>query len=424
MHVTVAEYRAFCRALSIVVLNNWAALNQAPSFAAAVERLIHPTKQNPSPRHAYFHRRFYKFPSYLRRAAIEFVRGQVASYLMRERSWRSGERSRRYAQPPRFNPAAGCFPPLYRGQLLTFEDDYRTAWVKLFDGREWCWHTMPVKPRGSRHWRGEIKSPSLIIGHGRCHLSVPVRLRPPRLPDRGRACGVDLGINTLATASVVQSDGTVTARRFIHRAADIDRRDRRATAIRGKARKTGRLQAGFCKSLYRKAANINEDMAQKSAREIVDFALAEGADVIALEDLKHFRPRGGRRRSGLRQRFHGWLHRRLADLIEAKFAEVGGRTVYVYPRGTSIWAFDGSGRVKRDKANAALATFASGKRYNADLNASYNIAARYWAWRLQLTRRKDGQLPAGRSPAGKPRMPVTLSTLWGREGEAPHQCSA
>ena len=71
-----------------------------------------------------------------------------------------------------------------------------------------------------------------------------------------------------------------------------------------------------------------------------------------------------------------------------------------------------------------LATFASGKRYNCDLNASYNIAARYWAWKLKLTRRKDGQLPEDRSSLGKPGMPVTLSTLWLRERGAPHQCAA
>ncbi|RCV87916.1 transposase, partial [Vreelandella rituensis] len=60
MQDTRDEYRVFCRALSVVVLNNWATLQQAPSFSAAVERLIHPTKKNPSPRHHYFAQRFYK----------------------------------------------------------------------------------------------------------------------------------------------------------------------------------------------------------------------------------------------------------------------------------------------------------------------------------------------------------------------------
>lgn len=157
---------------------------------------------------------------------------------------------------------------------------------------------------------------------------------------------------------------------------------------------------------------------QQTSRQVVNFTLAQNADVIVLEDLKGWRPKAGKKRSGLRQRFHQWLHRRLATLIEQKMAEAGGRVVYVYARGTSSWAFDGSGRVKRNTKQYELATFTNGKQYNADLNASYNIGARYWAWKTKLTRCKDGQLPEGGSSPGKPRMPVTLSTLWQREPEA------
>lgn len=107
------------------MLNNWPALNQAPSFAAAVERRVHPTAKNPHPRHDYFARRFYKFPSYLRRAAIEFVKGQVSSYLTCYGQWLDGERKRPEARPPQFAPDAGCYPDgqirraLHRGQRQT-----------------------------------------------------------------------------------------------------------------------------------------------------------------------------------------------------------------------------------------------------------------------------------------------------------------
>lgn len=108
------------------------------------------------------------------------------------------------------------------------------------------------------------------------------------------------------------------------------------------------------------------------------------------------------------------MHRKLLELVEQKFEEMGGKTEYVYPRGTSSWAYDGSGQVSRDKSNYANATFKTGKRYNCDLSASYNIAARYWAYKLKLTRRKDGQLLDGKSSSNKQRMPVTLSLLWER----------
>lgn len=418
MRSTVSEYRLFCRALSIVVLNNWPKLSQATSFAAAVERLMHPTAKNPRPRHLYFIDRFYKFPSYLRRAAIEFVKGQVSSYLTRYDAWLDGERSSPTAKPPVFNPVAGCYPALYKGQLLKLDDAFTVASIKLWDGREWLWHEVPIKATRERHKLGKVMSPALVVGRD-CHLSVPVELCPERLPSVDRACAVDVGINTLATASIIASSGTVAARGFFHPAADIDRRNKRATLIRQKARKTAKLHKGFCRGLYRKARHINEQIAQITSKQVVQFALDNHADVIVLEDLKSWRPRGGRKRSALRQKFHNWLHRRLAQLIEQKFEERGGRVVYVYARGTSSWAYDGSGLLKRDPKQYEMATFSTGKQYNCDLNASYNIGARYWAMKLKLTDRKGQQSAQGKSSCAEPRIPVTLSTLWRRDLDAP-----
>ncbi len=109
----------------------------------------------------------------------------------------------------------------------------------------------------------------------------------------------------------------------------------------------------------------------------MNFALKHGASTIVFEDLKGWRPKGGKKRSTLKQKFHGWLHRRLVLLTEQKFQEVGGKVQFVYARGTSSWAFDGSGQVQRSKQQYELAVFPNGKQYNADLGASYNIAARY-----------------------------------------------
>jgi hypothetical protein len=110
-------------------------------------------------------------------------------------------------------------------------------------------------------------------------------------------------------------------------------------------------------------------------------------------------------------------------LTEQKFQEEGGKTESVHARGTSSWAFDGSGKVQRSKAQYELATFTNGKQYNADLGASYNIAARYLAYKLKLTRRKDGQVAKGKSSCVTPRMPVTLSLLWDWEAAFEREAS-
>lgn len=416
---TVTQYRAFCKALTYVVYGHWVQIKNAKSQCAAIEKLIHKTKANPYPKYAYFDKWFYKFPSYLRRAAIEFVCGQVSSFVTRYQDWQSGNRKRRDARPPRLNPESGCYPVLYRGQCILFDSSLETAQIKVWNGTDWVWsEPINIATKRDRHLLSYSKalSPSLIVNHRCVYLSVPFELKPEK--QRGdpstplRVCGVDIGINTLATASIVGSDGTVTERKFFHPAADIDHRDRLFKLISRKARLTKKLHKGFCGSLYRKARHINQNLAHQISKQIVKFAVENGASIIVFEDLKGWKPKGGRKRSTLKQRFHGWLHRRLVELVEQKFEEVGGQVEYVYARGTSSWAFDGSGKLSRSSKNYSLATFTTGKQYNCDLSASYNIAARYWAHKLKLTRRKDGQLLDGRKSSNKQRMPATLSLLW------------
>ncbi|MEO1402801.1 MAG: IS200/IS605 family accessory protein TnpB-related protein [Cyanobacteria bacterium J06635_1] len=411
LEATVDEYRAFCKALSYVIMGHWSELSKAKSFCAAVERLIHRTAKHPYPKYSYFGKRFYKFPSYLRRAAIEFVKGQVSSYLTRYREWQSGIRKRRDAKPPRFNPEAGCYPALYKGQLVKFDLELRVAQLKVWNGADWVWVSTEINSKRHRHKVGKLLSPYLVVNDRCCHLAVPFKLKPPKWSS-DVVCAIDVGINTLATAAIVGRDGTVLARRFIHPAFDIDRRDQQAKIIRRKARKTKKLHRGFAKVHYRRAKHINKNISQQVSRQIVNFALEYGASTIVFENLMGWRPKGGKRRSGLKQRFHGWLHRQLVMLTEQKFQEEGGNVEYIYARGTSSWAFDGSGKVKRSSKQYELAVFANGKQYNCDLSASYNIAARYWAYKLKLTRRKDGQVAKGRSSRATPRMPVTLSHLW------------
>jgi IS605 OrfB family transposase len=420
LELTVSEYQTFCKALSYVVMGHWVQIATAESPCAAVEKLIHQTTKNPNPKYRYFDQRFYKFPSYLRRAAIEFVCAQVSSFLTRYRTWQAGIRSRRDAKPPRFNPDFGCYPVLYRGQCIKFYNGFSIAEIKVWNGSDWVWANVPIASQRQRHLIDHSKalSPYLVVKQGKAHLSVPFKMRPGKLKGES-VCAVDVGINTTATATIISSDGTVSARQFFHRGADIDHRDKILKRISRKARITmgssGKLHKGFCARLHRKAQGINRNMSHHISKEIVEFALTHGASVIVMEDLKLWKPKGGRKRSTLKQRFHGWLHRLLVQLTEQKFQELGGKVELVYPRGTSSWAFDGSGEVKRDKFNYALATFTTGKRYCADLNGSYNIGARYWAYKLKLAHRNGRQLPAGKSSSGKQRMPVTLSHLWDRE---------
>ena len=414
---TVAEYRRLCRFLSTVLCCHWSELGQLSSdnLVPAVERLVHATAQNQTPKYPQIDKAFHKFPSYLRRAAIMFAAGQVSSFMTRYWEWQSGaSRNRKDAKPPRFNSSAGCYPALYKGQCFKLHG-FKQVEIKVFTGTDWIWITLPILSLRERHKisTNQMKSPSLIVNNKGCYLSVPFECHPKKVKGDGFVVAVDLGINTTATVSVVSQDGTVIHREFIHPGRDIDRRDKQLKSVSMRAKKMmgkgGRLCKGFCKQTYRKCRNINQQIGHIVSRQITKLAQAHNANAIVFEDLKGWKPQGGKRRSNLKQRFHGWLKSLIVELTERKWAELGGKTITVVAAYTSKLAYDGSGVVKRDKDNHALATFSSGKRYNCDLNGSQNVAARGWQ---KLNSRKDYEKRSSKSSGRLPRSWVCLCDLW------------
>jgi len=411
---TVSEFRCLVRGLVGVIYAHWTNIGQLEANAQipAVERLIHATAKNPDIKYRYFGSRFHKFPSYYRRGAIKFAVGQVSSFVTKYREWQSGVRNRKTALPPRLNADCGTYPSLYKNQCIKFADDNHSAEIKVFTGTDWVWTTIGVTGHRQRHLNPDNtrQSPYLIINDKKCHLSVPFEIKKSKIDDQESVLSVDLGINTTATISVVNFDGTVSHREFIHPGRDIDRRDKRLKRISRKASLTGKLCKGFARGLYRKAGNINREIGQKISTKLVKIAKQYNVKYIVFEYLKSWRPRGGKKRSVLRQRFHGWLHRRIVELTEMKWIELGGKVGFVYARGTSSNAFDGSGKVKRSSKQYEQAVFATGKRYNCDLSASYNIGARFI---IQLLGGNDPRDKQGKSSCLSPRSQgTTLSMLW------------
>ena len=426
---TVSEFRCSVRCLVGVIYTHWSTIGKLDAKAQipAVEKLIHATAKNPSPKYRYFNRRFYKFPSYYRRGAIQFAVGQVSSFVTRYREWQLGIRKRKDAKPPKLNADCGTYPPLYKGQCIRFAEDNQSAAIKVFTGTDWVWTTVGITGHRERHLNpcNVRKSPYLIVNDKSCHLSVPFQIKIPKLKDTESVLSVDLGINTTATVSVVNFDGTQSLsaqsrfatmvrkhrshREFIHPGRDIDRRDKRLKRISQKASLTGKLQKGFACGLYRKAGNINREIGQKVSSKLVEIAKQYKVKYIVFEYLKSWRPKGGKKRSTLKQRFHNWLHRRIVNLTEMKWLELGGSVGFVNPRGTSSYAYDGSGKLKRNSSNYELAIFTTGKQYNCDLSASYNIGARFI---LRLLGGNSPQDKQGQNSCLSPRSRGTLSMLW------------
>lgn len=432
MSDTRDKYRDLVRFLITVVNTHYVEIAASKDQLQAVERLIHDTKTNPSPKYSKFFgkdSRFYKFPSYLRRAAIHDALGQVFSFHTRYRDWQGGNRKRRDAKPPRLNINCNVHPDLYYGQCIKFDKTYRTAQIKVFKDNDWKWVSVSITSKRQRHLlpNAVMLSPTLVVKGGKAHLSIPVKIKVQAAKPSEKVCAVDIGINTTAVCSIVDFNGVVHDRLFIHDGKSVDKRDKHLVAVSRKASLTmgkgGKLHKGFAATRYRKAAGINRNMSLHTAKQIFEFAQKNGATTIVFEDLKGWKPKGGKKRSTLKQRFHGWMKSAIADRVCDLAEEYGILVQFVYARGTSSFAYDGSGQVKRDSKNYALATFTTGKRYNCDLSACYNIAARHIAFKLKLAYRNGSQLPSSQSSRGKRRMPVTLSQLWDREATTTALCA-
>ena len=84
-----------------------------------------------------FGKDFYKFPSYLRRAAIAEAVGKVSSYRSNLRNWEAADPKTRGKHPG--SPSAGyVYPAMYRDNMFVRTGTY-TASIKVFTRNTWDW---------------------------------------------------------------------------------------------------------------------------------------------------------------------------------------------------------------------------------------------------------------------------------------------
>ncbi len=337
-----------------------------------MERLCIRTNKNPAPSFD-FSRDFYKFPSYYRRAAIQFALGHVKAYLSDLNNW---EKSGTKKGKPTLQLKHKAFPVLYHAQSIK-RPDAHIALIKIYHQKDWVWLDVKLKPRDvsyiKKHRIDKTAKAPTLIKKGKCwYLATPYE-EQISLPEKSIATkivAVDLGINHSAVCSVMTADGTVTGRKFINQPGEKDRLDH----LLGQIKKSQALGAARNKRLWALANNKNREIAIQTARAIVVFAKANDAGVIVLEHLDT----QGKKKGSKKQKLQLWRNREVIARVTHKAHQQGIRISAVSARNSSALAFDGSGRVRRDLNNASLCIFASGKQYNCDLSASYNIGARYF----------------------------------------------
>ena len=316
---------------------------------------------------------FYKFPCYLRRAAISEAHGCVSSYQTRLAQWKKNPSGKEPGKPR----AGRTFPAMYRENMFEQVDRY-TVRIKVFIRNTWDWITVILKKTDidyiNRHCAHRKQCVPTLRRRGKnWFLDFSFEEEATLFTTdiyRQTIVSVDLGINNACVCSVMRPDGTVVGRKFLSLPAEKDCLERAVQRIKSAQRHGARKMP----RLWARAKGINESIAVKTARFIVDTAMLYNADVIVMEKLQV----RGRKHGSKKWRLHHWRAQYVQSMVEDKAHRNGMRTSRVCAWNTSKLAYDGTGPVTRDEKNWSMCTFTSGKRYHCDLSASYNIGARYF----------------------------------------------
>lgn len=410
---TIRVYRDAVRYLVDIVLLHYDDIKDLLQLSAQqhIERLVHSTGDNKAV-YPEFDRRFYKFPSYLRRDAINNAIGKVSGYKAQLLLWESeGCKGRR----PRMNFNQDTMPCFYKGNMFRDRNGHGFQ-IKVYRDHDWVWQDIELNRSDLRYIHDRCaglkeSAPVLCKAYGKYILRFAYKAdfsdqsKFVKDVDVQKAIGADLGLNTDAVCTGMLRDGTVTGCKFIDSPVEKDRLYTLLNVIRGAQQHGSR----HMHRLWRYADHYNREIAVKTASAIVNYAVEQKAEVIVFENLSDLK---GRVNGSKKQRIGIWRKRDIQVRTSEMAARFGIRTAYVCAWNTSRLAFDGSGAVVRDDSNHALCTFATGKHYNCDLSASKNITARYFIRAIKKSIPETEWLYASaKVPELCTRTQCTLSTL-------------
>lgn len=370
-----------------IFLSEWDELKEYTSLMRKRrgDILIHTTKDSIA-KYPMFDEQFPYMPSYMRRAIIADALGIVSSYVSNHKNWETLPVSERGDEP-----VLG-YPTVYE---LTFYDQDRRLdlsegiiSLKLYGNTGWKWYHFKVNRSDAAYIAKmadtrKLLSPVVEKSKGRYRIRFCFEEKCDLVQNENplgyTILSVDLGINASASYSVMTADGSVHARGVIHLPCDEDRLERMIN------RKRMYQQAGKkSRCIYRMVRNANELLSIHTAKAIMETAILYSVDCIVFEYLDL----GGGKHGKYRERLHMWRANDVQDRVTLQAHRHGMRISRVCAWGTSKLAFDGSGRTDRrsvyryvhgeKKYNYSLCTFTTGKIYNCDLNAAYNIGARFF----------------------------------------------
>ena len=382
---TLALYNSALNYVCDVVLKHYDEIKELNNLEGRMylEHLIHNTKNNIAKYD--FDSRYYKLPSYLLRDIEAKAIGHIFSYKSNLDNYKK-ERYNKISNGKKFKKRepslskCNLLPSFYKGNMYKMISDNKIA-LKIYEDNDWKYEEFKLKKNDLKYINkinGKRYNPEIKIIGKKIYIKFTFEIEDLKLQDKELnkriICGVDLGVNNDATISIMNYEGTILGRHFIN-TNNKDLMNHLLNKKRKIQRNSGNYK--YLRNLHinNKINSINENIVNHTVNQIIKICLSYGVDVIVFENLRHKFKRAKR---SFRARLHRWRKIAIYNKAYEMAHRNGIRVSTVNPNGTSKYAYDGSGLVERDNDNYSICKFVSGKTYNCDLSASYNIAARYY----------------------------------------------
>lgn len=382
---TLALYNSALNYVCDIVLKHYDEINELNNLEGRMylEHLIHNTKNNIAKYD--FDSIYYKLPCYLLRDIESKAIGHIFSYKSNLDNYKK-ERYNKISNGKKFKKRepslskCNLLPSFYKGNMYKMISDNKIA-LKIYEDNDWKYEEFKLKKNDLKYINkinGKRYNPEIKIIGKKIYIKFTFEIEDLKLQDKELnkriICGVDLGVNNDATISIMNYEGTILGRHFIN-TNNKDLMNHLLNKKRKIQRNSGNYK--YLRNLHinNKINSINENIVNHTVNQIIKICLSYGVDVIVFENLRHKFKRAKR---SFRARLHRWRKIAIYNKAYEMAHRNGIRVSTVNPNGTSKYAYDGSGLVERDNDNYSICKFVSGKTYNCDLSASYNIAARYY----------------------------------------------
>ena len=184
-----------------------------------VESLTVRTRQNPAVPYD-FSAAFYKFPSYLRRAAIAEALGKVSSYRSNLANWEAADSAKR-GEKPSLPQVGYVYPAMYRSGMFIRTGMYQAA-LKVFIRNTWDWVLVDLRKSDAdyilRHCKNYKECAPTLQKRGKkwyldFAFQTSVKLPDVSIKDT-RILAVDLGLNSACTCSIMTRSARSSERNF------------------------------------------------------------------------------------------------------------------------------------------------------------------------------------------------------------------